>query len=326
MPENRKYFVNKTTHFVTARTEEGLPIVASLLLNFIIWGILARARSMYQVRVCHFLFMSNHFHALLVVDNPEHVSPFVGYVKCEIAHAINRLLGRRRKTIWVEGYDSPPLLTPHDVLRYITYIYRNPAKANLVDSIEQFPGVSSWQMFTSDTLIKHCKRVIRPLITRLALPALSVNEQKRMVEEYKRQLTEHNTFVLEPFAWVECFPEFRNADIETLKGEIISNLQAQEQVLRQERKRLRKDVIGATSLRRQSMLKEYQPKKFSKKMICICSDIELRKRYISFYRGICETARRAYQRWKRGDLVPKIPPGLLSPRIPSFASAISCIA
>lgn len=106
MPENRKYFVNRSVHLVTSRTEEGLPIVASFLLNFIIWGILARARGKFRVRICHFVFLANHFHMLIVVDNPEHVPAFVGYVKCEIAHAINRLLGRRRKTIWMECFQG----------------------------------------------------------------------------------------------------------------------------------------------------------------------------------------------------------------------------
>src|SRR5690606_7274325 len=102
MPENRKYFVNRTAHLITSRTEEGLPLVPSLIMNFIIWCILARARTLYRVRVSHFLFMANHFHMLIVVDDPEHLSPFVGYVKAETAHAINRLLGRRKKTVWAD--------------------------------------------------------------------------------------------------------------------------------------------------------------------------------------------------------------------------------
>ena len=182
MPENRKYFAHKQALLVSARTEEGLPLVSSLVLNLIIWGILARARSMYQVRVCHFIFMFNHFHMLLVVDNPEDVSNFVGYVKGEIAHAVNQLLGRRRKTLWAEGYDSPIFLTAADVRRYITYIYANPAKANLVDTIDDYPGVSSWQMFIRDTHLSAHKWIRRPAIKRLQLPALSINEQKRMVE------------------------------------------------------------------------------------------------------------------------------------------------
>ena len=99
MARNRKYYPNRTVLLVSSRIEEGLPIVPSLNLNFIVWGILARAQSMYGVQVCHFVIMSNHFHMLLVVQDPEAVSDFLGYVKAEIAHAINRLQGRRQKTI-----------------------------------------------------------------------------------------------------------------------------------------------------------------------------------------------------------------------------------
>jgi REP element-mobilizing transposase RayT len=133
MPRNRKYFANKTVLFVTSRAEEGLPFPCNAVMNLILWGILARAREKHQIKVCHFIFLANHLHMLLVVENPEHVSSFVGYIKCESAHAVNRLLGRRKRTIWEDGYDSPVVLTPDSALNCIGYIYGNPARANLVD-------------------------------------------------------------------------------------------------------------------------------------------------------------------------------------------------
>src|SRR5690606_34556989 len=112
MPKNRKYYRHNDCLLVTSRTEEGLPIVPTTVLNLLINGILAKATTMYKIKLCHYLFMANHFHILLVVDNPEHVSSFLRYIKSETAHAINRLLNRRRKTIWLSGSDSPIILTP----------------------------------------------------------------------------------------------------------------------------------------------------------------------------------------------------------------------
>jgi len=323
MPENRKYFANKTTHLISTRTEEGLPLVPNHLMNFIIWGILARAKAQFQVRICHFVFLANHFHMLLVVENPAHIPKFVGYVKAEIAHAVNLLLGRQRKTVWAEGYDSPPILTPEDVQRYIEYIYLNPAKANLVNLIEEYPGVSSWQMFISDQTSVKLKAIPRSLILPLASPALSIGEQKKLVESYLRQELLEFAFELEPFAWLECFPEL-NTEKHSLefKAHTINGLKATQEQLINDRTKNKKTVIGSTALRRQSMLLDYQAKKFGRKMICICSNKKLRRNYIARFKELSFKAHKVFEQWKRGDFNAKIPPGFFAPCAPVLVSAM----
>ena len=322
MPENRKFFVNKQVLFISARVEEGLPLVPSEVINLIIRGVLARGSSLYQVRICHYLFMANHLHVLLVVENPEDVSNFTGYIKGEIAHAVNQLLGRRRKTIWAEGYDSPVLLTAEDTLRYIAYIYANPSEANLVDRIEDYPGVSSWQMFYGKRHSSKHKWIRRPAVPKLSSSALTVGEQKRLVEELVRGAKLSHEFVIEPYAWMECFSETEDSSIEEIREEIISAVRSKEEEYREKRVAEGKGVIGSTSLRRQSMLKEHQPEKFGKKMICICSCLELRRRFIEHYRALCQAAAVIYENWKRGDISQKMPPGMLAPRMPVLVSAL----
>ena len=319
MSRNRKYFPHDGVLFVTTRAEEDLPIVCSYILNFIIWGILAKARSMYRVKICHFLFMSNHLHMMIVVDCPQDVSSFMGYIKCEISHAINRLLGRRQKTIWQDGYDSPLLLTANDIKRYIKYIYQNPSNAQLVHFIDEYPGVSSWAMFKTKKLVKTCPKLNRDLIPTLYSPALGVNEQKKIISDFENFKLERYNFILEPDAWRESFSEsmlFTNE-------EIIEEIKKEEELQRIDRIKLGKDVIGSTVLRRESMTKEYVPKKYSKRMICICSNINLRKLFIGTYQYLSSLAKKAYQYWKRGDYSLAIPPSMFSPRRPDFASALS---
>ena len=325
MARNRKYFPHNSVIYITARTEVGLPLVATHIMNFFIWGILAKARSMHEVKVCHFLFMYNHLHMVLVVDNPEHVSEFMGYVKGEIAHAVNRLLGRRQRTIWCNGYDSPLLLTPADVMKYIRYTYLNPVKASLVDRVKEYPGVSSWEMFVSRNHKVQYKKTSRSDLRPLALPALSVNEQLRLLNYYKQQEGTEHEFILEPYAWMKCFPELSAVSEEQMREELLTEIQQWEEKYREERKSEKRAVVGATALRRQSMLKEYEPKKFGRRMICISSDKKLRRAVIKHFRGICELATEIYRRWKCGELSWKLPPGLLAPRVPTLASAIFII-
>jgi REP element-mobilizing transposase RayT len=322
MPEPRKYFVNKNIVFVTSRTEEGLPFVPSHVMNFLIWSILARAKQLYEVRVCHFLFMANHFHMMLVVENPEHVPTFVGYVKAEMSHAVNQLLGRQKKTIWAEGYDSPTMLGLEDVLKYIRYIYLNPAKAGLVHTISDYPGVSSWQMFNTGRTKRLCKHLQRAKIMLLPHAALTVNEQKSIVARYENKSEAQYEFELEPYAWVACFPGISVEKAQRLTKHAIAELLTEEQELKKERLERHSDVIGSTVLRRQSMIKEYVPKKFTRKMICLSSDVERRIRFIKNYKALCDKARKVYESWKRGDLIPKIPPGLFAPRMPTLVCLV----
>ena len=321
MSANRKYFPHGSVLFVSSRTEQGLPLVCSLLMNFIIWGILAKARSMYRIKVCHFVFMSNHLHMILVVESPQDVSRFMGYVKGEIAHAVNRLLGRRQRTIWQAGYDSPHLLTADDVVSKIRYIYGNPVSARLVHTIEEYPGVSSWEMFAKGEHSRKHQSLPRDLIPALVLPALSITEQKRMLEQFQELELNEFEFVLEPDAWRKEL----GAELEYPNEALIEDIEDYQRELKSERLDKNQPVLGATSLRRESMLKEYQPKKYSRKMICISSDKELRRRFIAHFKALAALAAEAYQSWKFGCYKLKIPPGMFCPRMPETVSALSVL-
>ena len=325
MPKNRKIFVNNSVLFLTSRMEEGLPMVSTHVFNFILWGILSRAKEQYQIKVCHFVFMFNHFHMLVVVENPEHVSDFTGYVKGEISHAINKLLGRHKKTIWCEGYDSPVVLTSEDVEKYIGYIYSNPSKANLVDSIEEYPGVSSWKMFVNEQHQAKHKKISRTTVPTLDSPAISINRQLAIVNWFKNKKIagEYLEFELEPYAWMKCFAEYQNKTQQEVKAELIERIREQEAEYRSKREEKGHRVIGATALRRQSMYKEHTPSTHAPRMICLCHDPELRKAFIANYRALCALAKKVYQSWKLGQLHHRIPPGLLAPRVPALASALT---
>ena len=76
----------------------------------LLYAIIARAQELYDIKLADFLFMSNHLHQILAVDNPAHVDAFMGYIKTESAHAINRFIGKRKGAVWEDGYDSPVIL------------------------------------------------------------------------------------------------------------------------------------------------------------------------------------------------------------------------
>ena len=107
-----KYHPHGSVLFCTCSIEEGLLLLANPLCEAIIRSCLARACARYPVRICHMIVEATHVHLVLVVINPDDVSAFFRYFKGESAHMINGLLGRNKRTVWCEDYDSPIVLTP----------------------------------------------------------------------------------------------------------------------------------------------------------------------------------------------------------------------
>ena len=117
----------------------------------------------------------------------------------------------------------------------------------------------------------------------------------------------------------------KNVDLEhrikscpVLGGQI--NIEVQEKSFL--KTRVKTEVAGITKLRRASMQKAYTSKKHSPKMICLSTDKELRKRVIDNFKYLCSIAKKAYERWKTGDLSSRIPAGMYAPRVPILVSAL----
>lgn len=309
MPRNRKVFINNTAIFLTTRVEEGLPLVPNELMNAVLWGILARAQSLYKVRISHFLFMTNHFHMLVVVDNPEDIPLFMRYVKSESSHAINIFLGRTKKTIWEDGYDSPRLLTLQDAFRYVRYIYLNPQKANLVEDIDDYPAISSWKMFVNDQSVIQVPIIRRKSLFKLSKTSFTWKEAKRILKKLLIINKGEASFVLEPKAIFDCFEESIQYDYSEIKKELIHEIYKSQNEMSARR---RSPVVGAEILVKGCMLKTHQPASKGIRMICISSDKKKRKSFICWFKSICRSAKVSYHRLING-LDFEFIPGLFLP-------------
>ena len=314
MPSPRRVYVNNTAIFVTTRTEEGLPLVPTNFMNMIIWSALAKAQALYtDVAVCAFTFLLNHFHMLLVVEDPEQVSRFVGYVKQEIAHAINRLLNRRQRTIWKSEYDAPIILDSDKLIAVLRYIYANPVEAGLESSADNYPGVSSWKMLKNERVFRWCEVISRDSISLITSPTRP-DLVDRSQSDYFRSVSKLSLrFDLKPFAWKKCFPDTEATPDSKLRSVVVECVRARELELAEERRKQRVPVMGGGLLRARSMTVKYTPKKFERRMICLSSSKELRLVYLDFYRTLCAQAKQVYARWKAFDFSEDYPAGLIPP-------------
>ncbi|RMD83636.1 MAG: hypothetical protein D6808_08325 [Candidatus Dadabacteria bacterium] len=320
MPRNPKLFIHGEVKYITFRAVEGLPLLCTPFMRLIIASNLAKAQKHYPVAISDFMTMGNHVHMALRVIDPACVDTFIRYFKTESAHMINRLMGRRKGKVWEEGYDSPTILTFESLVEKVSYIYTNPQRANLVDTIEQYPNFSSWSV-----LVKGGKMVIEvPYIKRTDIePLPKVAMSPRMIREYTKALRAKSTktvsLVIEPDA---CFKALGSE--ETTFSEYRQKVMRRVREIEDDCRRARgnKKVLGAKALKLQSIFKKHTPKKHGRRMICISSDVVIRKEYITRFKAMVKWCREVYAKWCKGNRSIPYPPGFFPPGMRPQASLL----
>ncbi len=312
MARLNKIFIHGTAVFITTSVEEGILLPPSPKMKAILKSALARAQTLHPVRICHYIVEGTHVHLLAIVDNPDDVKGFMERFKTESAHAINALLGRRKRTIWCEGYDSPVVLTIDDVIRKIAYIYSNPSNDDLEDSIVKYPGLSSWEAFQSGNHTIRTPWFHRPDI-------VSLSEEGRLSEE-KEKDRETLTFTLYPDAWMECFEDALEIKDE-LNQRIRDSVAENEKNNREERAKTGKKVIGKDRLIKQTLDLSYVPKRSGRKMWCICSNVPFRILFLTWAKALVGSGREVAERWLKGEDV-AYPIGLFAPSRPKKGNLV----
>lgn len=318
-----KYHPHKSVLFVTFSVEEGLLLLSNPLCLAMIKSCLARAQFLYPVRICHFLVEATHIHMVLVVTNPDDVCQFVKYFKTESAHMINRLLGRKKRTVWCEGYDSPVVLTFPRAVIAISYLYANPAKDNLEESIDQYPGLSSWDMYQRGELKKNWKRLRRPAFTALPRDSHNLRGYTKYAEQILSSTKKTHTFTLEPDAWMEAFGIEDPVDKATINNSIEKRVQKLEKRAKLKRDTEKKRVIGKERLINQALNTNYRPQRTGTRTWCLTEKRSLRIEFIRFLKDLFDEAREVRKRWFLGDYSQPYPLGLYPPSMPKLAEPLT---
>ena len=321
MPRNPKIALNRTVLFVSSSVEEGLMFPPNPLIKLLLLKSLAQAQALHPVRISHFLFEATHVHLILSVDNPDDVKGFMERFKTESAHAVNRLLGRKKRTVWCDGYDSPTVLDLEKAIEQIVYLYENPAKDGLVDSIRHYPALSSWHHFKKGKTVFPTHLISRDSIRKLDTASLNLNAYR---QEVKRLTVSAKaiTFRIFPDAWLETLGVNCPRERKRCNEEIESKVAAQEAHYREERKRSGVAPIGAGRLQLARIGRSYQPEREGKKMICLGSSKEIRAPFIEFAKELFQSAKEVMAMWKQGDVTVPYPLGLYPPAFPKLAEPL----
>ncbi len=172
-------------------------------------------------------------HLIVAFRNLADIPDFLGHFKTESAQALNSFLGRNKRAVWCDGYDSPTVLTMSKTIAVIGYSYSNPAKNNLVGSVDEYPAFFTWKMFRRRQLTRFGKGIrglqYRALTSDGHNPGGDTREAERLVRD--------EPFTLEPNAWLEAFGIPLPSEQERIKAGIMQLVRYLE--VRAKRKRQR---------------------------------------------------------------------------------------
>jgi hypothetical protein len=249
-------------------------------VNNIVGTWLAKAIEHTKVDFYGFVVLDNHPHHLLSHQEGK-LEAFFQYFDGQVARALNRFHGRHHQ-LWSRRYSAIPVLDETADIQRLLYILTNPQKADLVDTIGEWPGLSSAKFYlqgddTTDNeflffdrtawhYAKKPKNIARFLqvvrIKYTVLPALA------NMAELKRQ-------------------------------ELISRLIGErESELRTKRQSESKSVLGKGGLMKTDTKARPANPKRSRMPLCLCSDAELTLLFITaryYYEAVYRDLTRAYR-------------------------------
>jgi hypothetical protein len=140
---------------VTVRTiQSRLLLRPSPATNELVIGVLGRAQELYGVRGSFVAFASNHFHALLWVDDAEQLARFMQYVDSNVAREVGGLVGWSGP-FWARRYSAIVVSEEESVqVDRFRYILAHGVKENLVERVLDWPGVHAARAILEDTPLK----------------------------------------------------------------------------------------------------------------------------------------------------------------------------
>jgi REP element-mobilizing transposase RayT len=310
MPSPRKYMPHNSVIFATFSLEQGLFLLANSLCIQILKSCMARALELYPIKLCHFVVNGNHVHIFFVVIDPTDATKFIGHFKAEVAHRINIILGRPKATVWCEGYDSPVVLTPVRALLAIAYIYTNPAKDYQVESIDEFPGFSSWEIYTKGENALNCKYLSRDNYRKLNTNEHHYRGYEKEASRLAMIQSKYIDLKLEPDAWLDAFG---------IKDRVFKLEKRFENKRDQERKK----VIGKERLLRERLNTRFESKRSGKKMWCLSESRRIRRSFIEKLKSLISEAKLVFKNWHLADYSRPFPGGLFPPSMPKIIEPIS---
>lgn len=319
MPRRRRYFESGGLYELSIRSKSGLPFPPRTFVTLLIKSALARTQRDSKVKLCHMLWMGNHAHFLVICRDAFELTRFYGELQKRLTDYLKRLLGLRTLDLW-KG--APAVIRIADLEAAkdrISYFYANPANAGLVDSIDEYPGFSSYQAFMTashETSAKSVEDVawIRcpdvPLIPKKSPPE---SRDDFIVRTLCANRPLEERLELFPNSWMECFDVTEASQIQEINQSVLVRLREREDTALKERSKRGIKALGRLKLLKAWLDLTYIPKKFGRRIFVIANDPKIRKSFIEKIKRICEVCAECFQKWLKLDFSENWPIGTFPP-------------
>jgi REP element-mobilizing transposase RayT len=326
MSRTRRYFRSGRPYELDIRVKSGLPFACLEIIKLLLESAIARAQRDGKVKICHMLWMGNHLHLLMIIFDAEQCVHFYQEIQKKITESMKRLLGYERLNLW-EG--DPILAQIYSVERTIErlgYFYANPAEANLVETIDEYPGLSSWQDFLSaplevDSKVSRDVPWIRlPTIQELPSLSLTDKQDKEICDTLRSKNKKSHELAVYPYAWTKCFGETINPA--AIKERLIASVRDKEQIARARRSADGVSLLGAARLKREPIMKAHTPSPRERRIFMLADTPAERVSGIAEMRAFVERCNECYRLARNGHPNPPWPPGAVRPYLRPVANAI----
>lgn len=328
MARRRRQIVSGRVYEICLRARAGLPFPPNTLINLLIKSALARVQRDHKLTICHLKWMTNHLHGIVVVRDSEQAIKFVMELKKKLTDILKRLLGIDHLLLWETHSMMAEILDIDTALSRIAYIYANAAISDLVDTIQGYPGVSSWGALSQAESTLDATHV--EIVPWIRLPAIaplpSRSLTKRQCQFFTKKLSDSSTksysLTFQPNAWMKCFGIEEESEIASYNDSAKERTASLEKEARDRRAEKDKIPLGKERLEAQPIMQPHKPKKKSRAIFVLSSNTDLRISFISAFKETCTRLLEIYQEWKIGNFSSAWPPGFFRPPMPPLANAI----
>ena len=286
---------NHIVLFITNRIYRGLPLLPCQFMNEIITGIMAKSQDLYPVQICHFLWMSNHYH-MIVAGRAKFLSNFICQMQSEIAKAVIKFFPNYKGKVWENRFKEQRLCTPEDVMDKIVYTYANPVKAGLVKSAADWTGCSSYKMFLTDSNKLAARWTPSRKLKQLP-PKLNRHKELSLLKELRSLPHSDYELVIQPYVWKKCFEESKSWNDEEIRATLQVRIKKEEETFALLYKNKFK---GIEKIKYNPIDLKYTPEEKDKTPYLICYLNDLRIKLIADYKEFCARCTKAWEDWKQG--------------------------
>ena len=292
---------------VTLRTHQSrLLLRPGPAVNEIVLGVLGRAQRLYPVRCCSVVFLSNHWHALLQVDDALQLARFMQHVDGNLSSEIgDEELHDWPGTMWSRRYQSIVVSDePAAQIERLRYHLAHGVKECLVDRIKRWPGVHFAKSILGG----------KPLKGRWFNRTAEYAARNRG-EDFGRlkYAEEEELFLSQLPCWADLTPEQYRQRI----AELVEEVEAE---ARADREARGVEPLGVEAILRQDPHARPNQTKKSPAPICHAASKAFRKRFWEEYSAFVADFREAAEKLKAGEWPVRFPLGSFPPGLP-FVSA-----